>query len=1194
MVPVKQYIQTGETSQTTPATFPPPPFEESKRVVVEQDPLWDLSDPPDPHDPVPAIMAGVLTDSHPSSGSGTSLHAQPLEAVAMDSSVFPVVAARASCEEAVVPPCCRDRGEGGTKGGEEEEDTSKKARQSGACSVCSDKADGNFFGAAVCLPCKSFFIRCTKDGEPTIVKQCQGRCDISRQLRNRCQFCRFRRCVAVGMMRKEKPEVVQAAEGQDLCRVCGDLANGVHFGVITCEGCKKFFRRGLNEHESYVCRGSRSCVLNPRNRNNCRYCRYQKCIATGMSRDAVKMGRPRKTYTAKTSAEEVEIPATITSAAVTNAAATTTTSSDSGEKAPSQVQSEDPQQHNDSKTFPPWQNHALASSSSTGEEHLVSWTPSADELWERNKAAASDAAAVEASIPSASFTTCELPSQSASRFSAVPSSSVVGQPLEPRPPPPPPPPHDCPSDAGSVVNDARNDTALFPFPVTCFTTTSSAVMVSEHPLQPSTTNPSHSGHGRLSSLSQPECQSWASSFSVCARSPSGLLGKEVTGPEVRTAPSTAASSITGVTCTRQYADAWPVDSSSHTATQSSAQRSLTAWHDQEGNIGVNHSRRTQDLSVSIPVPQSQTQRVSASVAVDPGILCESDGDSSRAVKIPRRDDDVFNHAFGSCGQSGQGDNPVFNNAYRVTGSVKNSGPFLTGTPSYWEEGVRSQGDSTDDYPHDVSTQNLAGHWRSLPGGPPNPSVGMASTQTDVAQPSSTSTTLLPPSGPAQQLSGGRHQTAGLATHHHHHHHPHTVHGKQNQVIWPQFSQLQGSGHSAHEGGEGQLGLQYPLLSVSRQQQQEQQQQQQQQQQQPPPPPPPPPPSYPPAVEPPPPDGSPGQTHVMDWRNRGGVYEPYLNKDDMFRVNQVFVSVNTMMEAAEVNEKNPWNTPSSSGGPPSEVSMLEELMQREYLFSPKQMTDYWQTLTSRCGPVPVGGEMPDRCRRILAAMLQNYTDLVEASDNSKYESAETGGSEWPQDERVKTYWNAVQRRIVRGTQCCIKCSYKVPGMEVVHPNDKHTLVRRDVIFPLGLLSASTVFFDAEKKDFKHFFNWRLDRDNPMAIFRQRLVGVGRKIFAQQLDLSEVALLFGLNVLCLETGDFADSEALEKAMLDLLMTLKSYIACVRKMSPKYRMDRLFFLMPRMRMMGVWHSCLMKNMKFDTSLTKINMNNIQLDDT
>ena len=36
----------------------------------------------------------------------------------------------------------------------------------------------------------------------------------------------------------EKPEAVEPMEGQMLCKVCGDIANGVHFGVTTCEGCK--------------------------------------------------------------------------------------------------------------------------------------------------------------------------------------------------------------------------------------------------------------------------------------------------------------------------------------------------------------------------------------------------------------------------------------------------------------------------------------------------------------------------------------------------------------------------------------------------------------------------------------------------------------------------------------------------------------------------------------------------------------------------------------------------------------------------------------------------------------------------------------------------------------------------------------------------------------------------------------------
>ena len=31
------------------------------------------------------------------------------------------------------------------------------------------------------------------------------------------------------------------------CAICNENASGRHFGVITCEGCKGFFRRILNE-----------------------------------------------------------------------------------------------------------------------------------------------------------------------------------------------------------------------------------------------------------------------------------------------------------------------------------------------------------------------------------------------------------------------------------------------------------------------------------------------------------------------------------------------------------------------------------------------------------------------------------------------------------------------------------------------------------------------------------------------------------------------------------------------------------------------------------------------------------------------------------------------------------------------------------------------------------------------------------
>uniref|UniRef100_A0A0N5A8Y4 Nuclear receptor domain-containing protein n=1 Tax=Syphacia muris TaxID=451379 RepID=A0A0N5A8Y4_9BILA len=76
-----------------------------------------------------------------------------------------------------------------------------------------------------------------------------------------------------------------------LCKVCGDKSSGVHYGVITCEGCKGFFRRSQSSGTSYQCTRGETCVVDRINRNKCQYCRLKKCLELGMSRDSVKFGR---------------------------------------------------------------------------------------------------------------------------------------------------------------------------------------------------------------------------------------------------------------------------------------------------------------------------------------------------------------------------------------------------------------------------------------------------------------------------------------------------------------------------------------------------------------------------------------------------------------------------------------------------------------------------------------------------------------------------------------------------------------------------------------------------------------------------------------------------------------------------------------------------------------------------------------
>ncbi|XP_012378099.1 nuclear receptor ROR-gamma isoform X2 [Dasypus novemcinctus] len=78
------------------------------------------------------------------------------------------------------------------------------------------------------------------------------------------------------------------------CKICGDKSSGIHYGVITCEGCKGFFRRSQQCNVAYSCTRQQNCPIDRTSRNRCQHCRLQKCLALGMSRDAVKFGRMSK------------------------------------------------------------------------------------------------------------------------------------------------------------------------------------------------------------------------------------------------------------------------------------------------------------------------------------------------------------------------------------------------------------------------------------------------------------------------------------------------------------------------------------------------------------------------------------------------------------------------------------------------------------------------------------------------------------------------------------------------------------------------------------------------------------------------------------------------------------------------------------------------------------------------------------
>ncbi|XP_055700138.1 ecdysone-induced protein 78C [Phlebotomus papatasi] len=68
------------------------------------------------------------------------------------------------------------------------------------CKICGDKASGYHYGVTSCEGCKGFFRRSI---QKQIEYRClrDGKCLVIRLNRNRCQFCRFKKCLSVGMSR---------------------------------------------------------------------------------------------------------------------------------------------------------------------------------------------------------------------------------------------------------------------------------------------------------------------------------------------------------------------------------------------------------------------------------------------------------------------------------------------------------------------------------------------------------------------------------------------------------------------------------------------------------------------------------------------------------------------------------------------------------------------------------------------------------------------------------------------------------------------------------------------------------------------------------------------------------------------------------------------------------------------------------
>lgn len=60
------------------------------------------------------------------------------------------------------------------------------------------------------------------------------------------------------------------------------VISGYHYGIFTCESCKGFFKRTVQNKKVFQCHRNSDCDVMRGNRKKCPACRFAKCMSAGM------------------------------------------------------------------------------------------------------------------------------------------------------------------------------------------------------------------------------------------------------------------------------------------------------------------------------------------------------------------------------------------------------------------------------------------------------------------------------------------------------------------------------------------------------------------------------------------------------------------------------------------------------------------------------------------------------------------------------------------------------------------------------------------------------------------------------------------------------------------------------------------------------------------------------------------------
>uniref|UniRef100_A0AC34FR97 Uncharacterized protein n=1 Tax=Panagrolaimus sp. ES5 TaxID=591445 RepID=A0AC34FR97_9BILA len=90
---------------------------------------------------------------------------------------------------------------------------------------------------------------------------------------------------------QQNANLAAVASVSNQCAICGEEGARPHYNVLSCLGCKGFFRRALKKVDQYECINDNKCIINKDGRNSCRACRLRKCLDAGMDPSAVRPDR---------------------------------------------------------------------------------------------------------------------------------------------------------------------------------------------------------------------------------------------------------------------------------------------------------------------------------------------------------------------------------------------------------------------------------------------------------------------------------------------------------------------------------------------------------------------------------------------------------------------------------------------------------------------------------------------------------------------------------------------------------------------------------------------------------------------------------------------------------------------------------------------------------------------------------------